>query len=156
MNIDSFYNELNDELEVFRLETKVSDEIIADLFQAYSEGKYTLEELIELIEEFIFKLRRFDLEDDEIIEVLQQYFSMYDSLVYDDEAVEELDLIDDIVTDEGQRMQDLENEMIGDYIGEKGPEADYTQDSDAEDAGVLLPDDEGYIDFDDFVDMFST
>ena len=109
MNIDSFYNELIDELEVFRLETKVSDEIITDLFQAYSEGKYTLEELIELIEEFIFKLRRFDLEDDEIIDVLQTYFSMYDSLVYDDEAVEELDLIDDIVTDKGQRMQDLEN-----------------------------------------------
>ena len=39
MNIESFYNELIDELEVFRLETKVSDEIITDLFQAYSEGK---------------------------------------------------------------------------------------------------------------------
>ena len=104
MNIDSFYNELIDELEVFRLETKVSDEIITDLFQAYSEGKYTLEELIELIEEFIFKLKRFDLEDDEIIEVLQKYFSIYESLVFDDEVLEELDLIDDIVTDEGQRM----------------------------------------------------
>ena len=104
MNIDSFYNELIDELEVFRLETKVSDEIITDLFQAYSEGKYTLEEQIELIEKFIFKLKRFDLEDDEIIEVLQKYFSIYESLVFDDEVLEELDLIDDIVTDEGQRM----------------------------------------------------
>ena len=63
-----------DELEVFRLETKVSDEIMTELFQAYSEGKYALEELIELIEEFIFKLRRFDLEDDEIIDVLQEIF----------------------------------------------------------------------------------
>ena len=74
MNIDSFYNELIDELEVFRLETKVSDEIITDLFQAYSEGKYTLEELIELIEEFIFKLRRFDLEDDEIMTSFKHIF----------------------------------------------------------------------------------
>ena len=138
MNVDSFYNELIDELEVFRLETKMSDEIITDLFQAYSEGKYSLEELIELIEEFIFKLRRFDLEDDELIDVIQIYI-----FIYDDEAVEELDLIDDAVVDEWQRMQDAENEMIGDYIGEKGPDADYTQDSDAEDAGVLLLDDEG-------------
>ena len=81
MNIYSFYNELIDDLKLFRLETKVSDEIITDLFQAYSEGKYTLEELIELIEEFIFKLRRFDLEVDEIIDVIQMYFSMYDTLV---------------------------------------------------------------------------
>ena len=68
MNIDSFYNELIDDLELFRLETKVSDEIIMVLFQAYSEGKCSLEELIELIEVFIFELRRFDLEDDEIID----------------------------------------------------------------------------------------
>ena len=77
------------------------------------------------------------MEDDEITDVLNTYFSMYDSLVYDDEALEEVELIDNIVTDERQRMKDLENEMIGDYIGEKGPDANYTQDSDAEDAEVL-------------------
>ena len=133
MNIGKFFEDVSSEIPLIKDSVNENDELITSLYSIFTDENYDIESIIELIKDFIKKIKKY--EDDEKLLIFDAYVDTYKTVVYDQEKLDDLNMVDE--------EEDLLDANPSNNDGMRGNE-------DEEHYGVLQADDEGYVSYPDF------